>query len=51
VKKLLFGSDRAAFERALELEVQQQVKCFASEDCGEGLSAFFEKRRPVFRGR
>ena len=51
VKKVLFGSDRAALERALELEVQQQVKCFLSEDCTEGLRAFFEKRAPQFRGR
>ena len=51
VKKVLFGSERAALERALELEVQQQVICFSSEDCTEGLRAFFEKRLPQFRGR
>lgn len=51
VKKVLFGSERAALERALEMEVQQQVKCFLSEDCAEGLRAFFEKRTPQFRGR
>ncbi len=50
VKKVLFGSERAALERALELEVQQQVKCFLSEDCTEGLRAFFEKRAPQFKG-
>lgn len=51
VKKVLFGAERAVLERALEMEVQQQVKCFLSEDCTEGLRAFFEKRAPQFRGR
>jgi len=38
-------------ERALEAEVAHQMKCFASEDCLEGVHAFFEKRAPQFRGR
>ncbi|HEV8385740.1 MAG TPA: enoyl-CoA hydratase-related protein, partial [Candidatus Acidoferrales bacterium] len=51
VKKVLRGADRAALERALESEVQQQVVCFSSDDCAEGLRAFFENRPPVFKGR
>jgi len=33
------------------LESELFVKCFETEDKGEGTSAFIEKRRPVFRGR
>jgi 2-(1,2-epoxy-1,2-dihydrophenyl)acetyl-CoA isomerase len=51
VKKTLFGSDRQALEDALEKEVQQQLKCFPSEDCAEGLRSFFERRPPKFVGR
>jgi len=51
IKQVLFGNDRAELERALEFEVQAQMRCFVSEDCGEGIRAFFEKRPPQFRGR
>jgi 2-(1,2-epoxy-1,2-dihydrophenyl)acetyl-CoA isomerase len=51
VKDRLFGTDRAALERALDQEIERQVQCFMSEDCAEGLTAFAEKRLPVFRGK
>jgi 2-(1,2-epoxy-1,2-dihydrophenyl)acetyl-CoA isomerase len=51
VKHILFGRDKKDLTALLNLEVEQQLKCFASEDCGEGIRAFFEKRRPKFQGQ
>jgi 2-(1,2-epoxy-1,2-dihydrophenyl)acetyl-CoA isomerase len=51
LKQVLFGNQRAELTRALEFEVEEQMKCFASEDCAEGLRAFFEKRKPHFLGK
>ena len=51
VKDRLFGTDRVALERVLDQEIERQVECFMSEDCAEGLTAFVEKRLPVFRGK
>lgn len=50
-KEVLFGGKKEALERALEAEVQHQLKCYMSEDCREGIRAFFEKRPPRFQGR
>ena len=51
VKQTLFGNEKEALSKALEAEVQHQMRCFASEDCLEGIHAFFEKRAPKFEGR
>jgi len=50
-KKELFARKRAELERALEEEVRNQLICFHSEDCAEGITAFFEKRAPKFQGK
>jgi 2-(1,2-epoxy-1,2-dihydrophenyl)acetyl-CoA isomerase len=51
VKRVLFASEKDKLEKALEHEVQQQIDCYLSEDCKEGITAFFEKRRPQFQGK
>jgi enoyl-CoA hydratase/carnithine racemase len=34
----------------LDLEIENQMSCFKTEDAKEGVNAFLEKRRAVFRG-
>jgi 2-(1,2-epoxy-1,2-dihydrophenyl)acetyl-CoA isomerase len=48
VKQVVYGNKREELVEALECEVEQQMKCFQSKDCGEGIRAFLEKRKPKF---
>jgi 2-(1,2-epoxy-1,2-dihydrophenyl)acetyl-CoA isomerase len=51
VKKTLFGAEKNKLSEALEHEVQEQIRCYLSEDCSEGIRAFFNKRPPKFQGK
>lgn len=51
VKRTILADDRKTLEDKLDEEIRLQIHCFESEDCLEGLNAFFEKRKPNFRGQ
>lgn len=50
VKRTMIGESHRELEEALDEENRLQVHCFLSDDCAEGLEAFFQKRAPKFCG-
>ena len=50
-KKSVKNAARTDLTRGLEAESDLFALCFASEDTEEGVRAFLEKRKPVFRGK
>jgi 2-(1,2-epoxy-1,2-dihydrophenyl)acetyl-CoA isomerase len=50
VKHRMSSEQRKELEAALDEEIRLQRHCFESQDCLEGLNAFFEKRKPNFLG-
>jgi enoyl-CoA hydratase/carnithine racemase len=50
-KRLLAQSTEADFETVLNLEIQTISNLIFTEDYGEAIRAFTDKRKPVFKGR
>lgn len=50
-KKHLQGSSVLDLETVLQLETDAILACMDTEDWQEGINAFTEKRKPVYRGR
>jgi enoyl-CoA hydratase/3-hydroxyacyl-CoA dehydrogenase len=50
-KKLLKGGAELPLEQGLEMEALGMGVIFGTEDLREGVSAFFQKRKPSFKGR
>jgi 2-(1,2-epoxy-1,2-dihydrophenyl)acetyl-CoA isomerase len=49
-KRAVYASGGASLDEMLDVELAHQLECFHSDDAREGLSAFLEKRPPVFTG-
>lgn len=49
IKRLINYCDFQEYNKYMDKEVEYQKICAASDDCKEGINAFFEKRKPVFK--
>ena len=51
VKEAVALAENGSLQDVLDFEANAQLACFATEDRREGIRAFLEKRRPVFKGK
>ena len=49
-KEILNASSSISLEQVMEMEIYAQSLCLQTEDHKEGVIAFLERRRPVFKG-
>jgi enoyl-CoA hydratase/carnithine racemase len=50
-KQAVYASESRSLSDMLDLELEHQLRCFASRDAREGFAAFLEKRSPSFQGK
>lgn len=50
-KRAMRRAAQMSFVDVVDYEAELQAECIDSEDCKEGVSAFLEKRKAVFKGR
>jgi 2-(1,2-epoxy-1,2-dihydrophenyl)acetyl-CoA isomerase len=51
MKRNLLAAETEDFQTVLDFEAAHQARCAFTEDHKEAVTAFVEKRRPVFKGR
>ena len=51
IKETLTAQVKRGLEEGLKLETEKFVECYQTEDRVEGVTAFFEKRKPSFKGK
>ncbi len=51
LKEAVKLASRSNLDEGLRREVDLFAVCFSTEDKEEGVNAFLEKRKPVFKGR
>ena len=51
IKRSVQSGSEGALEQGLALERELQAELFATHDAKEGIAAYLEKRKPMFRAR